>query len=395
MTKRKVCVAVASPEDYDVFNPVFKGMNLVVRSEWHYVNAFSDALDQAGIRLVTYAFSKTGKAGLYHSPDDGRWTRLLKPSALTLRLSQAGTVGRWLGGLLNSFKLIQPLVLDQPDLVMSLHFPLFPRNQVLFAVTRFLGTKFGCFQAYPLPDSPSLRKVGKIASMADFYVITEPHAAIAATRTYGIPQKRLHFAGLVPDRTVLKYLLEEGGKPHERTEDILFVGRLDDRQKRISVLIRAFSDVVKAFPSSKLKIVGEGGDRGKLGALASKLELGNRVEFLGWVNGEELARRYLMSRAFCLPSVEESYAIVVTEAMLASLPVVASDLPALKDRLIDGVTGYAVPPDDIKRFAAKISELLADPELSERMGREARKLSLRITELNMSRLVTALRKEIE
>ncbi len=97
--------------------------------------------------------------------------------------------------------------------------------------------------------------------------------------------------------------------------------------------------------------------------------------FLG-LNGvppESLNRIYNVADIFCLPSHSEGMANVVIEAMSSGLPVITTDVGGHNEIVNEGMNGVLIPPFDSKILAAKLQELLANPELRNKLGTSARK----------------------
>lgn len=160
----------------------------------------------------------------------------------------------------------------------------------------------------------------------------------------------------------------------DKTEgQVLYVGRLV-RYKRVDNLLRAFAEVVAKAPEARLIVIGNGPERAALERLAVDLPRG-RVVFRGTVpSHEEVARTFRESSLFVLPSELEGEGIVVKEAMAASLPVIAVDIPTsgVLGLVKDGWNGLLVRPGDPLILAKAILNLLSDPEKRKTMGGNAR-----------------------
>ena len=101
---------------------------------------------------------------------------------------------------------------------------------------------------------------------------------------------------------------------------LLFVGRLDDRVKRVSALINAIGALGSRHPDVSLAILGDGRDREPLEVQASAVAAG-RVRFLGWTSGaDRLASVYNSAECLVLPSLREGFPTVAGEAMACGTP---------------------------------------------------------------------------
>jgi starch synthase len=104
------------------------------------------------------------------------------------------------------------------------------------------------------------------------------------------------------------------------------------------------------------------------------LEAFRRVrEMLGRIDDRErLADLYRRSAVYCLPSRYDPYGLSVSEAMCYGLPCVVTRVGALDEVVLDGETGLVVPPENPEALAGALERLLADPALTERLGRAGR-----------------------
>ncbi len=101
------------------------------------------------------------------------------------------------------------------------------------------------------------------------------------------------------------------------------------------------------------------------------------VEWRGWTEPSEVEAAMRAAAAVVLPSYyAEGVPRALIEATSAGVPVITTDLPGCRDTVIDGRSGFLVPPRSPDRLAAAMSELLRDPERIDAMGREARRLAV-------------------
>ncbi len=142
---------------------------------------------------------------------------------------------------------------------------------------------------------------------------------------------------------------------------ILAVGTLEPR-KAHDVLIQAFAAARLEDP--RLVFAGPtDGRQGELENLASSLGVGDRVTILGPVADAALAGLYRRATLLCMPSLAEGFGLPVLEAMAAGLPVVASDLPAIRE--VAGEAAVLVPPGDVDALSLALADTVRNAQLRE------------------------------
>lgn len=146
---------------------------------------------------------------------------------------------------------------------------------------------------------------------------------------------------------------------------VLFMGRLDDRVKRVSSLIRAFAAVADRFSDVDLVIAGDGPDREHLRHVVEMTAAPARVRFAGWI-GAAKDRMHCYNAADCLvlPSRSEGFPTVVGEALACGTPVLASDVGGVSEIVVPGRSGWLVPALDDAALANALVCALSDPDLA-------------------------------
>lgn len=163
--------------------------------------------------------------------------------------------------------------------------------------------------------------------------------------------------------------------------ELLFVGRLVAK-KGVHHLLDAFALVREAVPDARLTVVGAGPLEAELRAHARSQRLERHVSFAGAVLNEELPSYYHRAAAFVVPSVvapdgdQEGLGLVIGEALACECPVVASELPAIRDLIDDGVTGLLARPGDARDLADKLVRVLRNPAAAAALAQRGRKLVL-------------------
>ncbi|MBV6522090.1 MAG: Phosphatidyl-myo-inositol mannosyltransferase [Gemmatimonadaceae bacterium] len=154
---------------------------------------------------------------------------------------------------------------------------------------------------------------------------------------------------------------------------LLFVGRLEPR-KGFPIAVRAFAALATDFPDLQLVVIGDGADRNAVAELEPTVR--DRVHMLGRVPDGSLPTYHQAADIFISPATgQESFGIVLVEAMAAGLPIVASDIPGYREVARDGVEGLLVAPADPAALAEGVRTLLERPELATTLGARAARRS--------------------
>ena len=147
------------------------------------------------------------------------------------------------------------------------------------------------------------------------------------------------------------------------------VGRLAP-EKGYPVLLQA----VRSIPGCRVVFVGEGEERAGLEGQVAELGLAGRVTFAGWVEPPWTARWAV--DVLAVPSFTEGFPLVIVEAMLAGIPVVASNVGGIPEIVVDGDTGFLVPPGDAPALALALERLLGDPDLRAGIATRSRRVAV-------------------
>ncbi len=170
-------------------------------------------------------------------------------------------------------------------------------------------------------------------------------------------------------------------RPFEEWRDpdrvnLLFVGRLDPR-KGLQYLIAAMPGLVERTRGrARLLVIGDSYLRARFQAMVPASVRGS-VRFFGHVPSADLPRWYATSDIFVSPaSGNESFGIVLAEAMAAGRAVVASDIPGYRSVVTPGENGVMFPPGDVPALASALAALVDDPGRRQRLAERGRARSL-------------------
>jgi D-inositol-3-phosphate glycosyltransferase len=178
----------------------------------------------------------------------------------------------------------------------------------------------------------------------------------------------------IPQDEARQYI---GLEPHQRM--VLFVGRIEPL-KGVDTLLRAMSCLKFQSVIHPVYLAIIGGEPGadpdemtaemaRLQKLCDDLAMGQTVVFLGKRAQDTLPYYYSAAEVLVMPSFYESFGMVALEAMACGTPVIASQVGGLAFLVRDGETGFHVPEGDPAALCDKLTLLLSDQELLERMGK--------------------------
>jgi len=174
---------------------------------------------------------------------------------------------------------------------------------------------------------------------------------------------------IVPNGIDVDRFRRPAARPPEMASDlrfVLFVGRLEPR-KGLDRLIRAMPAVQRHAPDARLAVVGDGPDRAALEAAAREADVD--VLFTGRVSDDLLPAYYRAADIVCSPALgDESFGIVLLEAMAAERPIVATRIEGYAEMLGGSGNARLVEIDDPPALAREIVGLLADSELRRALG---------------------------
>lgn len=218
----------------------------------------------------------------------------------------------------------------------------------------------------------------RLARRADAVVVTSRATLEDVHRNYGLPLDRLHLVHLGVDPR--KVHTREAPHTLRATAYLLSVTRLVPR-KGIEDLLDAFSIVLESNPGLQLLIVGRG-DAAYERALRDQIKalgLANAVSLLGHVPNEQLATLYKNALLFVTCSRVEGFGLAPAEALASGVPVVAMDIPGIRDVVAPGQGSCLVTPRTPANFARAVNDLLHDDVRRLRLSQEARASASKFT----------------
>jgi glycosyltransferase involved in cell wall biosynthesis len=173
---------------------------------------------------------------------------------------------------------------------------------------------------------------------------------------YGVPADRVEVVGaganVVPERPVRR---DDGWT-------LLFVGAEWER-KGGTILASAFERLRRRLPCARLDVLGP----------RRRPALPHGARWHGFVPLDRAAPYFEGATAFVLPTLREPFGLAFLDAMAFGLPCIGTDLEAVPEMIVQGETGFLVPPGDERALADTMERMLRDPVRAARMGDAGRR----------------------
>ena len=212
------------------------------------------------------------------------------------------------------------------------------------------------------------RKVKKIIhrSLVNHYTFIQEHPQYVCLLSESYKERLEEYCDL-PDNYFISI-------PNPNTYEIiphkepilLFVGRLDNRSKKLFTLIDIWYRLCKLYPQWKLIIVGDGPDKD---VLINKAKDISNIEFKGYQDPREY---YEKASIFCMTSIFEGFPMCLTEAMqFGCVPIAFDSFSAVYDIIKPGETGELVKSFDKKEYVGKLIHLIDDETYRKKLSKNA------------------------
>jgi glycosyltransferase involved in cell wall biosynthesis len=153
---------------------------------------------------------------------------------------------------------------------------------------------------------------------------------------------------------------------------LVCVARLS-AEKGHAGLLQAFAELVRDGVDAELELLGDGPEAGRVEAQIRELGLSERVKMRGQVPEDVALAAMSNATAVVLASFMEGLPVVLMEALALGVPVVAPCVAGIPELVEHGVSGLTFPPGDWSKLAAALKQMLADPELRQRLAAEGKR----------------------
>ncbi len=157
-------------------------------------------------------------------------------------------------------------------------------------------------------------------------------------------------------------------KPHSELSGkkgpIIMTTRRLVTKNGVIFLVRSFKSILKKFPEAELIIIGDGPEKHTIENEIQKLKINSRTHLIGMITNDQIPSYLAAADIIVVPSIVEASSISVLEAMAMKKPIVASDIPGIREITNYGKNCKLVSPMNSKELASGISSLLNDNKKS-------------------------------
>lgn len=170
----------------------------------------------------------------------------------------------------------------------------------------------------------------------------------------------------------------------EKNKTVLFTLQRLVKVKRVDLIIKSLKHVLESGADVLLIVGGNGPEKDNLKGLVKKLDLTKNVVFTGYISEKDIPKYFALSDIFVFASVDETFGIVLAQAMAAALPVVAIKSTAVPEVVVDRETGILVNSIDPKDFSKAVLRLINDSKLREKLSENSRKKAVENYDWNIT-----------
>lgn len=288
-------------------------------------------------------------------------------------------------GYNSGFDLLSPAIISRlfrfkPQVVFTIAFSLWSLLAVL--LKPLTGWKIIIFYegSTPTIDASNskirifLRQI--ITRFTDAFITNNKRGKLYLTNTLKAEEHLVFVRPVeVPDIKAMSVRLEENERIKLKSQHpmFLFVGQVIPR-KGIHLLLQACLLLQKQNCDYTLLIVGDGEQRNELEEFIGQHNLQNCVKWLGWVDYGVLSTYFQMADVFVFPTLEDTWGMVVLEAMAFGKPILCSKWAGASEMVVEGENGYVFDPHHPEDLAKLMKHFIENPSISAAMGSQSKQL---------------------
>jgi glycosyltransferase involved in cell wall biosynthesis len=218
---------------------------------------------------------------------------------------------------------------------------------------------YGCYRSIEYSRPVSLVKTLAFYTMLSLLkksntIITVSNFTAEALKQNGVSKTKIHVSGNAIDANLAQNINSQTSK---KTYHAIFVGRIA-KEKGVFDLLKVWKEIAKVRKDAKLLLVGSGLELPCVKEKIATSGLENNVLLRGSCSDKELHNLLNSSRIFIFPSLFEGWGLAVAEALACGLPVVAYDIPALKEVFGNCKSVFLVPVKNFESMTSTVLDIL-------------------------------------
>ncbi len=291
-------------------------------------------------------------------------------------------------------KIISCLLQFKPDVIFTSSFSIWT---LLALLLKFLGkwkvviTYDGSSPTYDYRNSPFRLFFRRfMAQLADAFITNSQAGKAYLTEVLGATEKQVFAQPYeVPDPEAMKVSSSNDQNILKYQKPIfLFIGQIIYR-KGLHYLLEACASLkAKGITNYTLLILGTGPQQQEFQKLSQNLGLEACVQWIGSVNYEYLSTYFSSADVFVFPTLEDTWGMVVLEAMAFSKPILCSKWAGTAEMIVEDENGYIFDPYQPEILTSLMQRFIEDPDLSHRMGEKSRRIMAPHTPTAVTKFLT-------
>jgi glycosyltransferase involved in cell wall biosynthesis len=320
-------------------------------------------VEQVLVSLLSRLDRTRWKPVLFHHPGAGVDPLVAEARRLDIKTIAVARMKN-AGAILNFYPFVRALRMEKPTIFHAhLNWLLSCKFGVMAAAVARVPVVISTLHNFLLPPWRSNIYWQQRLVSANVHQYTAVSQAVARqlTDSFDVPSSKVKV--LYNGIPLLPFDQLAGIKQTDGTRHpiVLTVARLDTQKGHTFLL-----DAIAQVPDANFILAGSGAEKEALEAKARNLGISDRVIFMG--HRSDIPDLLANCDLFVLPSLYEGFPLSVLEAMAAGKPVVATTVSGTPEAVLDGVTGYLVPPGNPVALANAIRNVLSDLPRASQMG---------------------------
>lgn len=232
-------------------------------------------------------------------------------------------------------------------------------------------------------ERPLLSKCARIIAVSN-------EVARSIARWFPIDREKIYLVYNGVDTELFKPSFDKNGLRQKlgisEEEKVLLFLSFVTRQKGLHLLLRALPEILKKIEKVKLLVTGEGDYLTEAKEESEKLGIKEKVIFTGYIPHQELPAYINLSDLFVFPTVrQEGLPFALIEAMACQKPVIVSKIGGIPSVIDNGIDGILITPDSVNEIIEKTIYLLENPQIAEKIAKNAREKAVK--QFNLEKMV--------